>query len=111
MIKCERGATSMSDHSTKTIQLPEVLNQLSCADLQAQIIEWITDHPKDEALHLDVAKVERMGTIAVQLLLATSQRCKKSKINVRIEGATSYFIETVKDLGCYTQLQSQGLLP
>lgn len=60
---------------------------------------------KSKKYIFNAAKVEKITTPGVQLLLAVSNEIKKNKAKCMVEEPTELFVEALNDLGLFEQLK------
>ena len=94
------------EHREISHDLPAVLDAAAVRDLYGCIEPFITENT---LLTLNAAAVERLGTQAVQLLLATARALDMNGGRLAIVHATPPFRDAYADLGLLTELDARSL--
>ena len=94
------------EHREISHDLPAVLDAAAVRDLYGRIEPFIAENT---LLTLNAAAVERLGTQAVQLLLATARALDMNGGRLAIVHATPPLRDAYADLGLLTELDARSL--
>ena len=94
------------EHREISHDLPAVLDAVAVRDLYGHFEPLISENT---FLTLNAAAVERLGTQAVQLLLATARALDMNGGRLAIVHATPPFRDAYADLGLLTELDARSL--
>ena len=95
------------EHREISHDLPAVLDAAAVRDLYGRIETFIGE---SAFLTLNAAAVERLGTQAVQLLLATARALDMNGGRLAIVNITPTFREAYADLGLLAELDARSAL-
>lgn len=83
-------------NSQGEVELPEILDLTSVQELRERLATALAEH---NSIHIDAGKVERVGTPAVQVLLAVGRDLTADDRKIIITKVSDVFKSAFRDLG------------